>query len=134
MLIEEALFSYLSTNAGVSALVSTRIYPMTIPQDKALPAVAYQRVGGLRVLAHDNSAKLAGGRWQFTCQAESYDTAKDVAAAIRAALHGYRGLMGGVSGVQVDGAQAVSEIDGYGMASTVFTVRLDVELLVYREA
>lgn len=35
------IYSKLSGTAGVTALVSTRIYPVLIPQNAALPAIAY---------------------------------------------------------------------------------------------
>lgn len=43
MSAESSLYSRLSAAAGVTALVSTRIYPDVIPEDAVLPAIAFQR-------------------------------------------------------------------------------------------
>ena len=45
MSVEDTLYTTLSGNAGIAALVSTRIFPDAIPEDKALPAVVYSRTG-----------------------------------------------------------------------------------------
>ena len=66
MNIEEALYSKLTGDAGVAALVSTRIYPNVVPQDIALPAVAYQRISTVRDMAHDGPTGVAHARFQFT--------------------------------------------------------------------
>ena len=69
MEIEEALFSYLSTNASVTYLAGDHGYPMVIPQDvelKAEPGLrsawAYQRVSGAETMDHDLSHHSYGSR------------------------------------------------------------------------
>ena len=108
------------------------VYPLTIPQDQSLPAMAYQRITGPRETAHDGAVGIAEALFQLTCQAQGYDTAKGLANAVREALIGFDGLMGGESGVTVDGCFVVGELDGYGMVAGVYTVRLDV-VIRYRE-
>lgn len=44
MSAETVLYSTLSGASGVTALVSTRIYPDVAPQDGSLPAVTFERV------------------------------------------------------------------------------------------
>ena len=44
MHLEEALYTYLSTYAGLIALTSTRIYPEEKPQNCIMPAVVYSRI------------------------------------------------------------------------------------------
>ena len=44
MHIEEALSKYLSTCAGLTALVATRIYPGDMPESCTKPAIAYARI------------------------------------------------------------------------------------------
>lgn len=45
MSAEKLIFAVLSGAAGVTAIVSDRIYPDVLPQDKPLPAVVYARSG-----------------------------------------------------------------------------------------
>lgn len=44
MSAESVLFSALSGNAPLAAAVGARIYPDFVPQDKAVPSVAYARL------------------------------------------------------------------------------------------
>ena len=132
MVIEEALYSHLTGDPTVGGLISTRQYPLTIPQDVSLPSVAYQRLSGPGETAHDGAVGVEGGRFQFTCQAQGYDDVKELANAVREALIGFKGLMGGSGGVLVDGCFVLNELDGYGMVAGVYTVRLDMAIH-YRE-
>jgi len=43
--MREQLFYYLSNFAGLTALVSTRIYPQRVPTGKALPTLSYTVTG-----------------------------------------------------------------------------------------
>lgn len=93
MAFEEGLFTYLSTYAGLAALVGTRIYPMLLPQQPTLPAVTYQRISTPRL--HEFEASfLPHPRFQFDCWAGDFLAAKNVAEQVRLALDLYTGAMG----------------------------------------
>lgn len=102
--IEEAVNTRLMAVAAITALVGTgtaaRIYPLVIPQDAIRPALAYQKTNSPKEHSHSGSSNLARSRFQFTCQAETYTSAKALAAAVRDGLIGYRGT---ISGVRIDG-------------------------------
>ena len=131
--IEEAIYAHLTGNSGVAALVSTRIYPLTIPQDIALPAIAYQRISGPRIAAHDGPTGVARARIQITCQAPTYAAAKGLAMAVRQALDTFSGEVT-VSGnkVMVEAAMLANEWDGYEVVTGQSTVRVDFQIL-YKE-
>jgi hypothetical protein len=97
MSIETALFGYLSTYAGLTALVGTRVYPLNLPPKPTLPAVTYQKVSGARIRTMGNTNLGGRPRFQLTAWADTYAGAKDVAAQLQAALEGYNGVMGGVT-------------------------------------
>ena len=95
--VEQSLESYLTGYAGLSALVSNRVYPITIPQGKPLPCVTYQRIDTPRILAQGDSGAtgtLARIRIQFNSWAATLSEAMDIAYQLRAALNGKRGSMG----------------------------------------
>jgi len=125
--LKQAQRTYLLTDPTLAGLVSSRIYPNFIPQDATLPAVAYIEIGGpAGILAHDAS-KLGEARIQYTITAETYPAATAVAAAIRNALWGYRGLMGTL---QVDGVVDVSgDMDGYNQPDNLQVIRLDAKFI-----
>lgn len=126
MTMEEALYAYLSTYAGLTALIGTRVYPFVLPQNAAKPAVTFQRVDTPREYTHDGYAGLAHPRFQFACFALSQPASAAVAEQIRLALQGYTGTMGGVGGVVVQFAVVVDQRDGYENDTKLFSTALDV--------
>jgi hypothetical protein len=118
--IDESLFSYLSTYAGLTALVSNRVFAFKIPQGATLPCVTFQRISTPRVPSHDSVGignELAHPRFQFDAWADSYAGAKAINDQLRAALHGKTGLIG----TQVETATVVGTIVNAGNATVVVT-------------
>ncbi len=123
MTIETGLRDKLAGTAAVSALVESRIYPLFVPQESPMPALAYQRISGRPTYSHDGDAGLGWARIQITCQAESYQEAKAVAAAVRTALTGASGVWDDTT---VDAAFVENDRDGWADAREAPVVRLDV--------
>ena len=44
MTLDEAIRAHLTADAAVAALVSSRVYPVSLAQGTALPAIMYRRV------------------------------------------------------------------------------------------
>lgn len=93
MRIEEALATKLRATTAVTALVSTRIYPLKAPQDTTTAHIVYDMLGGENIGAHDGFSGLSTGRLSYTCLAPTYAAAKAAAAAVRAALTGFSGTL-----------------------------------------
>ncbi len=125
MTLEQAIFNYLSSYAGLTALVSTRVYPVTLPQGATLPAVTFMRVSSRRMRTFGSARMGRVARVQLTVWAESYASRQAVAGQIIAALEGYDGTMGGVSGVVVLAVQGENEIDDYEPTAKVWQGALD---------
>lgn len=95
--LEEGLLVYLKSKTDITSLVSTRIYPFNLPQEVALPALAYSRNNTPRELTHDTSGAtgtLARVSLQFDVYSETYSKVKQVTDALRKVLNGYSGSMG----------------------------------------
>lgn len=92
--IWKALPYYLENNAGLSALVSSRIRPVRLKQGEALPAITYQDISSRYTQAHNEPACLPFPRFQFTIFAGTVSSAVAVANALKSALSGYQGNMG----------------------------------------
>jgi hypothetical protein len=122
-----ALWGHLTAQPAVIHLVAQRIYPLAIPQDVAMPAVAYQKVSGSRISAHDGPSGWAEARVQFTCTAAEYAEARAIADAIRVSLDGFRGVLH--NEVRVDRCGVENEVDGENQVAGYATVRLDVVML-----
>ena len=88
MSLESALYTTLTGNAGLAALVSTRVKPDVLPQGTVLPAVVYQRVSTPRsqVLGASQAVAVSRPRVQFSCWGSTFDEALAVCSALRTAL------------------------------------------------
>jgi hypothetical protein len=95
-MIEEALYNLLKDNAGVSAVVSGRIYPIELPQNCTLPALVYQVVTSLHEESHEGSSGLAASAIEIEAWAETALGARDLGELVRAALQGYAGTKSSV--------------------------------------
>lgn len=94
MTLETEIYSRLVDYSGMSALVGTRIYPVAIPQNAALPAVCFQRITSVPEHAFGSDAGVRRTRVQVTIVAEQLaktGQAVDVAAKVILALSRYRG-------------------------------------------
>lgn len=92
--IWKALPYYLENNSGLAAIVSSRIYPIRLPQTPTLPAICFQDITLAVTQAHGEKSCLPRPRFQFTIYADKVIDANSVAQALKAALDGYRGSMG----------------------------------------
>jgi hypothetical protein len=89
--METALRTLLVGDAGVAALIGTRVSWVERPQGSALPAIVLTRVSTIRQYVHGGQSELVESRVQADCWAASYAAAKAVEAAVLAALSGYAG-------------------------------------------
>ena len=88
MSIETALYATLSAASGVTALVSTRIYPNLVPEDTANPCIEYSLISGTKLHTLAGSNDMRRAVIQISCHADTYASAKAVADAVIAALQG----------------------------------------------
>ena len=86
----KAIYGILSATAAVTALVSTRIYPNNVPQDVALPFLAYSITAVEPTMTKDVKSPLDVIRFSVDCYSTNYDTTMQIANAVRAALDGYK--------------------------------------------
>lgn len=86
--MEAAIYAKLAATSAVTNLVSTRIYPMRLPQSGSLPAIVYQRISTNEIVTHDGASNLAEARLQVTAWATTYISAIAIATAIRNTLQG----------------------------------------------
>lgn len=85
--IEQVIESKLTAHSGLSALISTRLYPLLLPQRPTLPAVTYQRISTMTIPTRDEPhASLGRPRFQFNVWAATFASARAVAQQLRVAL------------------------------------------------
>jgi hypothetical protein len=128
--IDEALYALITGDAGCREQLGTRVYPLMIPQNAALPAVCYQTITTQRKYSHQGPTLTPAARIQITIKAASYDNAVVVGNLIRTLLEGYKGISGGV---RLAGVFLENEYDGFNLDTRSFTVRQDYRIQYYEE-
>ena len=86
MSLASTIYSVLSGDAAVAALVAARIYPNRAPQTSTLPRLVYQVIGRNPNYAVDGASLLTDSRVQVTAQSRAYDQARALIAAVVAAI------------------------------------------------
>lgn len=101
MSLHSALYSHLSGVAGVTSLVSTRIYPNVAPQGAALPYVVQQRVSRRQFPNLAGSSGMVRQRHQIDVFSNTQDATEAIVEALRAALDGWRNTTMGTEALNV---------------------------------
>jgi hypothetical protein len=82
---EKLIHTLLAGDATIQAL-TTRIYPVLIPQQAAFPCISYQRISGGRVYSLSGYSGLQHSRFQVDCWATGYGGAKDLSYAVKGVM------------------------------------------------
>lgn len=121
--IDEVVRAILIANAGVSAIVGTRIFPVSLPLDCVLPALAFFK-------ASNNYKQIAGvPRFQISCFAEDYLQCQTLKQAVETALDGYSGTSSGIDIIRII---PVSAPDLYEPEPGVYHIPYDFKI-IYRK-
>lgn len=108
---------------GVTNIVSTRIYPMLLPQHPTYEAITYQRISNSST---NGNTALRESRWQVNCFAETYAEAQTLAAAVKTALEDFSDT---TETPGIKEAYVTNELDDYDDSGDVFRVIIDVILV-----
>jgi len=113
--IESSIYSRLTAYAGVSDLVSTRIYPVVMPQGTTFPAITYQTNTREKNPTFGADSTISSKEMRITSWADTYSEAKDLADEVLGALN--RWTSGDVQEVFHDdeGDTYNEELDKYGV-------------------
>ncbi len=103
MRAEKVVRSLLLANASVASAVGTRIYPVTLPDGVALPAIVLDHISTVEQPTIDANApaQLVESRISATVMTNDYVTLKTLIDACRVALNFQRGVIEGVTVVSV---------------------------------
>ena len=108
-MIEAAIRSILINDATVKA-ITTRCYPVALPQSPTYPLILYTKITGMRDHHLQGPSGHAHPRFQIEAWAKTYTEAKTLADAIREALDGYSGT---AAGTKLGSCLIESERDDY---------------------
>jgi hypothetical protein len=130
MYIEEALLKELAATAAVKAIIGQRIYYITAPQDVTNPVNPYvvvQKISDTPTKHRfDAAAGASAARIQITIIGDTYYDCKRIAAAIKTAINGFKGTMGGVGGLAIGACFIAGENDiPYDTGAKLFGLAVD---------
>lgn len=121
--LDQAIYSRLQAVTGVTSLVSTRCYPLVLPQNPTYPAVRYQQIDGLSNSAMGSDTGVVEATVQVDSYAETYTGARALGEAVFAALNRFRGTVASVEILDVFRASGPNDI--YEEDTKVRRVQLD---------
>lgn len=128
--IADWTYAKLAADAGVSALVSTRIYPIRMPQSPTLPLITYQQVAAEYEHAMGSDPNVEWARMQVTSWAETLTSARSLAKKVKACL---RRATGTAASTVVQHSRIEMQIDGYEDGPQRYRVDMDF-MFGYEEA
>ena len=99
--IDEGIFYLLSHDTEVKLIVVKRIYPLMLPQNPTLPAITYQLISPMNLIAHNGAVGTAYCRYQINAFDDDFDGVKLLVDKIRLCMDGYKGAIGTTSTINV---------------------------------
>lgn len=88
----ERVWVALLADASVAAVVSTRVYPLELPQDATLPAIVYSDLGGPRAHSLAGDSGIGRARVQVDMYAATLDAANALAVLVRTCINAAFGV------------------------------------------
>jgi hypothetical protein len=125
-MIEQDLHDYMTADAGISALVGGKVYPVEMAEEPVYPVITYQKISGAREHTLDGAPTSATPRWQITSWGRTYAEAKALADAVEAAFDGKLGPP--VPGSPIQGMFVLDAHDAFETVPQVFMCPVDVQL------
>lgn len=135
-MIVKAFQTYLESISGITAKVSTRIYPHHLPKTpKTYPVITHQLVDNDHLHHIGSASGSSTARIQVDCWGQTMADVETLAEAVRAALQGYSGAMGAitVSFVQLAGERDLHEPPKEGSNQWLYRRSMDFQVK-YKES
>lgn len=130
MVTGKVIYGILSTTAGVTALVSTKIYPHIAPQEVMMPFVTFEATDCRPTNTKNNVSHLDTYLVTLTIFDSSYTTVQAIDEAIRAALDQYRDQT--VNSVEVDAIIYDNGVELYDDQANVYAIQANYQMRIRR--
>jgi len=115
--LERAIFAKLSGDSDISSIVGTRISPLVLDQELALPAITYDISTSRPYSDLSGATQLISLDMDFMCMADTFLEASDLGEEVRKALSGFRGSIfinvGGLINVEILGCTHTNDRTDY---------------------
>lgn len=97
MTIDQALYEEVSDDAGITAIVGTKVYPGIPPQTAKAPFISFREIAFQRSETLTGVTNLHNARAQIDCWGSTAEEMRSVSEALREALDGFSGPMGDIA-------------------------------------
>tara|TARA_R100000655_G_scaffold64095_2_gene102634 strand:- start:2238 stop:2687 length:450 start_codon:yes stop_codon:yes gene_type:complete len=115
--LERAIYKKLSEDSDISSIVATRISPLVLDQELALPAITYDISSSRPYSDLSGGSRLISLDMDFLCMADTFLAASDLGEEVRKALSGFRGSIyinvGGLINVEILGCTHTNDRTDY---------------------
>lgn len=125
----KSIYSLLSGAAGVTNIVSTRIFPSRIPQIKDFPAISYHQIANVPSETKDDVSRFDREDFDINLWSKDYSQINSLAKEVRAALD--RKSIN-AQGITVDQIVFVREIDDYSDPAEIYKKILQFKFIIIR--
>lgn len=125
-MVSQAVYNLLTANSALTALVSTRIYPVRTPQTVAAPFLIYM-LSDEPIDTKDGVATQELYELQLTAFASGYETIQSIRTAIKSALDR---KYGSVVSNKIDTIVYNDSRDGYDDNAKLYKVDLSFDIRV----
>lgn len=122
-MLEASLQKIITSSTDFNTLAGTKLHPILLPEDPALPAATYQQIARTPLYTLDGRVNFTEVRIQFDTWANDYGQAKQLMAAINAAIDNFSGQLS--DGTQVFGIQLDTCNDLYEDAARIYRCTAD---------
>ena len=122
MTIGQDIYTKLTGDAGVSALVGTRVYPAQFRQQDTLPAIRYTRISSTNYHTMSVDTGVERFRYQIDMIDDTYAGVDALSDVVKTALRRWR-----KTGIQ--DTYIISESDIYDDELKLHRIRIDVDIV-----
>lgn len=129
--VDQALFQKLTGDAGIQAVVGSNpvaVYMGLLPENaienKHFPAITYWSITeNDPAITHDGASGFFRSRYQFTCWGATMTESQNVARALKACLHVFKGSVGGYS---LGPCFLISTVSTFAQNENLFMTHVDL--------
>src|SRR5438128_56604 len=95
-MIEDSLYTLITTDGTLSTLLGTRVYPIKMPDNPLLPALVYTSVGSMHAIVTSGRAGWSESNYHIDVWDRTFASIQALLDALRLRLQGYFGTVSGV--------------------------------------
>jgi hypothetical protein len=131
-MIEKGIYKLLTADAGVSALVSNRVYWILQPKGTSVPSIVLSIVATDDTYTFQGASGLRSALIQADCYASNYYDSRATSKAVRLLLENYRGNLPDADATSVQGCIVEKDWDmpfEEGGKSFVYRALLEVRFI-----